>query len=321
MADVEVGEYKVDLLTEIGRGRFGTVYKGWWDTSNVSVAAKKISGRAGSEISEVKALYRLQTNTIHAHIIRVYDVKNDNDSIYIMMELCDLGDLNEFFKTRREFSQQLFEKINLMEQIASGIAFLHSNGIAHRDIKPENILVKSLPQRQFLAKLGDFGLSKILDPDCLTSAMSSNVGSLLFKAPEFFNPELRYHRNVDVYSAGLTFTAMLQAQPGKSLVPKAEGSLTDNEAILPIGIAEYTRMVSNCNAFTVVENKPNDDDSTKEVKKLIRKMTWLCPKHRLESVTVQQKLEQILRVSCTQYLYKLSSQSKMVICIIRNHMM
>ena len=112
--------------------------------------------------------------------------------------------------------------MNLMRQIAKGIAFLHQNNIVHRDIKPGNILLKSC-NGYAVVKLGDFGLSKFLDPDDMTSAMSSNVGTLTFKAPEFWDRQpderVRYHRNIDVYAAGLTFTAMLQAKPDHSLVP------------------------------------------------------------------------------------------------------
>ena len=72
------------------------------------------------------------------------------------------------------------------------------------------------------AKIADFGLCKILEPD--QSTMSSNVGTLTFKAPELWNPKshkrVRYNRTVDVYAAGLTFAAILQAVKGRSLKPK-----------------------------------------------------------------------------------------------------
>ena len=73
-----------------------------------------------------------------------------------------------------------------MTQIAGGVAFLHSKNIAHRDIKPGNILLKT-EGGCAVVKLGDFGLSKFLDPDGSTSAMSSDVGTLIFKAPEFWD--------------------------------------------------------------------------------------------------------------------------------------
>ena len=100
-----------------------------------------------------------------------------------------------------------------MHGIASGICYLNKNSIIHRDIKSGNILIAS--KFPMVPKLTDFDLSKFLDPDDETSVMSSNVGTNAFKAPEFFNRvdgKLRYHRNVDIYAAGLIFLAMIQAK-------------------------------------------------------------------------------------------------------------
>ena len=91
--------------------------------------------------------------------------------------------------------------------------------------------------------------------------MSSNVGTLSFKAPEFWNTQpdadgkVRYHRNVDVYAAGLTFAAMLQAKPGRSLTPKPEGSLQPSEALMPIGLAAHTRRVNRHPDIDVVKHR------------------------------------------------------------------
>ena len=76
-------------------------------------------------------------------------------------------------------------KINLISQIAGGLAFLHSQRIVHRDIKPANILI-SETSGQSVAKITDFGLSKFLTPED-TSLMTSNVGTAAFMAPEFWN--------------------------------------------------------------------------------------------------------------------------------------
>ena len=78
----------------------------------------------------------------------------------------------------------MISKLGLMISIASGINYLHSENIIHRDIKPANILVVSSSILQ--VKLTDFDVTKILDPDIETSAMSSNFGTNVFKSPEFF---------------------------------------------------------------------------------------------------------------------------------------
>ncbi len=107
-----------------------------------------------------------------------------------------------------------------MIQIARGVDYLHCNDIIYRDIKPSNILVTTgNTTGQILIKLTDFGLSKFLDPEDETSAMSSDVGTFVFKAPEYWktdiNGKLKYKRSVDIFATGLTFLAMLNAKGGE----------------------------------------------------------------------------------------------------------
>ena len=208
---VEVCGYKLDFLQQLGRGGFGTVFKGFHETKN-TVAIKQISKaeRKKAIAEAIKFHFLKEKNLLHEHVIKVYDVQTWKDSMWIVMEYCDLGDLDKFFQ---KFNTKLGmkERVNLMRQISHGVAFIHHNNIVHRDIKPGNILMKGY-NGYAVVKLGEFGLSKFLDPDDMTSAMSSNVGTFLFKAPEFWDKRgerIRYHRNVDVYAAGLTFTAML----------------------------------------------------------------------------------------------------------------
>lgn len=267
----DVFGYKVNLMEELGRGAFGTVYKGYTKNDFV-VAIKKVStvtreDKRKASTEAVKFHYLkdklLQQNK---YITKIDDVKYFKEAVWIVMEYCDLGDLNKFYKTYTHMFKEMEVKVQLMRQIIDGIAFLHSRNIVHRDIKPGNILVKSTQNGYAVIKLGDFGLSKILDPDCLTSAMSSNVGTLVYKAPEFWNKKpndrVRYHRNVDVYAAGLTFTAILQAIPGFSLMPKAEGSLQYSETIMPIGLAAFSRTINKQGSFNVVESGRNDSKMT-----------------------------------------------------------
>ena len=230
------------------------------------------------------------------HIIKIYDVKYLNSAVWIIMEYCDLGDLNNFFKNHATMVHCTESKVKLMRQIIKGIAFLHSRNIVHRDIKPGNKLLTSSSGDHVVVKLGDFGLSKILDPDSLTSAMSSNVGTLSFKAPEFWDKKPddkgRYHRNIDVYAAGLT--AMLQARSGKSVTPKAEGSLKHAETLLPIGLAAFSRKDNNQPDVNVVEVHPRDNDIIKRVKKLIRRMTDISPTDRPSASSVESMINKVV---------------------------
>ena len=185
--------YKVDLLHELGGGGFGTVYRGW-DRSDYLVVVKKISREKGKQ--EAMRLHHLKsTLKHHENIIRIYDVKYDLGAIWIIMEHCEKGDLNKYF--RENYDQlDIKAKVALMKDAMSGLTYLHNHNIVHRDIKPANMLVTSAPHGVII-KLADFGLCKVLGTDD-ASTMTSNVGTSHFMAPEFWDPmsnnKIRYHR-------------------------------------------------------------------------------------------------------------------------------
>ena len=297
---VKVFEYTVNLIETIGRGAFGTVHKGL-DKDDRVVAVKKVPTMTKEDrrkaSGETMKFYCLREklgqnkqneNGSHENIIQIYDVKYFREAMWIMMEFCDLGDLNRFFRTHEHMLRNKKTRVKLMLQIAKGIAFLHFRGVAHRDIKPDNIMVKSTQSGFAVIKLGDFGLVKILDADAQTSAMTSNVGTRQFKAPEFWRDPIRYHRSTDIYAEGLTFTAMLQnTNPQRSLVPKAEGSLEQSEKNLEIGRAAHLRQLKKQADFNVVEDIPADTEMSRNVKRLIRKMTHVSPKIRPTACQVE----------------------------------
>ena len=303
MTQLVLEKYSVNFIDgELGRGGFGTVYKGL-DKDKKTVAIKKVSKEHKTNAStEAAKSYFIKKKIDHNQIVKIYDVKSWRDSMWIVMEYCELGDLDQFFKRHIATVKDILTKVKLMKQISNAVQFLHSKDVVHRDIKPVNILVKLTPDRlkNALIKLGDFGLVRFLEQDLLTSAMSTNVGTLIYKAPELFNARpgqpVKYHRNIDVYSTGLTFAAMLQAKPGQSLIPIAEGSLRPSEMSMPIGLAAHTRVNYQQAVFNVVEDKEEDDQMARNVKKLIQSMTQVSPRERLSSPKANEQLAQILTV-------------------------
>ncbi len=286
---IHFDDNKVNLLQELGSGAFGTVYQG--TTKDGSDAAfKKLhtdtTYRRQKVSSETWNWYRLKRKRLgdaNPHIVGTIDVRRSHGVMWIVMEFCQLGDLNKFFCNHFHLIQPLERKVGIMKQIANGVAFLHSEGIVHRDIKPQNILLQAA-YSNVVVKLADFGLCKILDPGNESSTMTSDVGTLCFKAPEFWSTEVRYHSNVDVYSSGLTFLAMLQAQPGGLLRPMAEGTTSDL-ARQPIGLA-----ARSCNDIKIVVPKREDTPEVRYVKILIGRMTGTDPDNRPSAAEVEQEL-------------------------------
>ena len=240
--------------------------------------AKRIDGTEHPRIL-TQNLYRFQQLN-HENVMKILDVAKNGKIVWMMMPFCEQGDLNHYYR-KRNISHET--NINLMKQITAGISYLHSRNIVHRDIKPGNILVAShIP---LVVQLTDFDVTKCLDPAVETSLMSSNVGTLAFKAPEFFQRtspgKIEYHRNVDIYAAGLTFLAILQAEKGKKLlIPHIETPMEDSEFHVPsIGQLISERVKYKVQELSIVKIK----GPQRSLKWLISRMTCFNPEDRLSA--------------------------------------
>ena len=125
--------------------------------------------------------------------------------------------------------------------------------------------------------------------------MTSNVGTLAFKAPEFFQRtspgKIEYHRNVDIYAAGLTFLAILQAEKGKKmLIPQIETPMDDSEIhVLSIG-----QLISERIKYKVPELSIVKIEGPQEIVKwLINQMTCVNPEERLPALKVLDCLKNV----------------------------
>jgi len=147
----------------------------------------------------------------HPSVLQMYGCCAHDAHLYIITELCDAS-LHELL--RRCAPQRLsFEAaISLALQVAEGMQYLHSNGVAHRDLKPANILLSVDPATGSLAaKIGDFGLSRRTEE--IVTAVSALVGTLQYMAPEMLAAaavgQSEYSAAVDVYSFAIILWQLL----------------------------------------------------------------------------------------------------------------
>ena len=192
------------LCYEIGSGSCGTsVLAAEHRSTRKRVAIKVINKkkiknrqRLSHEITIMKKLRHQPC------IVELYDIYESKKHLYLVMELCEGGDL-----LTTVANQKHFEDItcHVMHQIARAVNHMHKKGIVHRDLKPENILCckKGSVER---IKVADFGISKHMN--LLQQQFSTPVGTLTYTAPELLNGEL-YGKEVDYWALGVIMHIML----------------------------------------------------------------------------------------------------------------
>lgn len=195
------------VCDEIGRGRFGTVFRCFPATGGDSLAVKSIDKRlisgdsldAQCLLTEPKILRLLAP---HPHVIGLHDLYEDETHLHMVLDLCDAPDLH-CRVTLRVFSEP--EAAAVMSQLMEAVAHCHRLGVAHRDIKPDNVLFDGWNR----LRLADFGSAEILKDG---EPMSGVVGTPYYVAPEVLAGR-DYGEKVDVWSAGVVLYIMLAGYP------------------------------------------------------------------------------------------------------------
>jgi BR serine/threonine kinase len=153
-----------DIKEPLGKGKFGLVKSAIHKKTGKNVAVKIMSKKEMTvpdielQRREIEILKMCQ----HPYIIRLLDIFENEDNIYIVMENLSGGDLFTYLE-KRKFTVTEHRAKTIAHQIATSLYYLHSFGICHRDLKPENILMVD-PTEESDLKIVDFGLSKIIGP-------------------------------------------------------------------------------------------------------------------------------------------------------------
>jgi Protein kinase domain len=180
-----IGRY--EILSELGHGAMGSVYRAHDPTMDRTVAIKTIlaaalTGPLAGEyrerfIREARAAGRLS----HPGIVTVYDVNEQEGTPYLVMEFVAGRSLAAAMDAGERFSiDRIYE---LGQQVAEALGYAHRNGVVHRDVKPANILLAAPgPGEVERAKLADLGVAK------LTATQITTTGQLL-GTPAFMPPE------------------------------------------------------------------------------------------------------------------------------------
>ena len=190
---------KYEVKQKIGKGKFGLVKCGINKETNKQVAikimAKKNMDKSDLELAKVE-IDILKISQYH-NIIKLYDIYENENYIYIIMEYCSGGDLLSYFEYY-EYQLKETKVCEIIHKLSMAIYFLHSYGIVHRDLKPENILMTDLTPEADI-RLLDFGLSKIIGNE---EKCTEPYGTLSFVAPEVLQGK-PYDKSVDLWPIGI----------------------------------------------------------------------------------------------------------------------
>jgi 5'-AMP-activated protein kinase catalytic alpha subunit len=181
----------------LGKGAFGAVKMGVHKLTGSVVAIKNFKKADVKNEVEARAIdreIRILKQSVHQHVIKLYEVIDSPTNYYLVMECAAHGDLAGHLEKKGRLREA--ESAKYLVQTMSAIAYCHANGVIHRDIKPENLLLDA----NYDIKVTDFGLSAIIKPGQLLKVA---CGTPSYSAPEVIARKEYDGTLTDVWSLGV----------------------------------------------------------------------------------------------------------------------
>ena len=200
----ELIDNRYKVIKAIGEGGISNVYLAWDTILEREVAVKVLRGDLADDEKFVRRFQREANSASslrHPNIVEMYDVGEDNGKYFIVMEYVNGKTLKSLIKKRGALN--LTEAIDIMLQLASGIACAHDSYIIHRDIKPQNVLILEDGR----VKITDFGIAMALNSNELTQT-NSVMGSVHYLPPEQASGSGSTIKS-DIYSLGILMFELL----------------------------------------------------------------------------------------------------------------
>ncbi|XP_060251470.1 serine/threonine-protein kinase ULK2 isoform X9 [Ovis aries] len=209
-----VGDFEYSKRDLVGHGAFAVVFRGRhrqktdWEVAIKSINKKNLSKSQILLGKEIKILKELQ----HENIVALYDVQELPNSVFLVMEYCNGGDLADYLQAKGTLSEDTIRVF--LHQIAAAMRILHSKGIIHRDLKPQNILLSYANRRKSSVsgvriKIADFGFARYLHSNMMAATL---CGSPMYMAPEVIMSQ-HYDAKADLWSIGTVIYQCLVGKP------------------------------------------------------------------------------------------------------------
>ncbi|WP_282941726.1 Stk1 family PASTA domain-containing Ser/Thr kinase [Paenibacillus sp. RC67] len=195
---------RYEILERVGGGGMAIVYKGLDMLLHRHVAVKVLRQQYVHDEEFIQRFRReaqAAASLSHSNVVSIYDVGQEEDIHYIVMEYIEGTTLNELIKEKAPL--QVEEAVNVASQICDALDHAHHNQIIHRDIKPHNILIG----KNGRVKVTDFGIARAVTSSTITQT-GSVVGSVHYFSPEHAKGTFTGEQS-DLYSLGIVMYQML----------------------------------------------------------------------------------------------------------------
>jgi serine/threonine-protein kinase len=195
---------RYELIEKVGGGGMALVYKARCKLLNRFVAVKILRPDFTNDeefIKRFKIEAQAAASLSHPNIVSIYDVGNEEDIHYIVMEYIDGATLKEYIEEKGALDWK--EAVNISIQICLAIKHAHENNIVHRDIKPHNILFT----KEGMIKVTDFGIARAVTSSTITM-VGGTIGSVHYFSPEQARGGFTDEKS-DIYSLGIVLYELL----------------------------------------------------------------------------------------------------------------
>jgi serine/threonine protein kinase len=197
---VKIGFYEVE--STIGKGNYAVVKLARHRITKTEVAIKIVDKRRldSENLAKIYREIRVLKMLKHPHIVKLYQVMETNNMIYLVQELAKNGEIYDLIARQTRLSEN--EAREKFWQIISAIDYLHKFNIVHRDLKAENLLL----DRDSNIKLADFGFSNFFSAN---DTLNTFCGSPPYAAPEVFEGKRYAGPEIDVWSLGVVLYVLV----------------------------------------------------------------------------------------------------------------
>lgn len=201
----KVGNYL--LVSKLGQGQFGTVYKATHTETDETFAVKSVEKKKVNSNPKLRKLFdtemQVMSKLSHPNILHLFEYLETANNYYLVINYCNGGDLEEHVKKNSSLGEE--ESIYFLMQIMNGFKELHKHKIMHRDFKLANIFL-----HDDAIIIGDFGFAK-----SGAEMTTTKLGSPITMAPELLNAGAycKYTNKADLWSIGVCFFQMIFGKP------------------------------------------------------------------------------------------------------------